>query len=219
MGDKGRVRGGEGNLKENSFMNSSITEAEIFKAVYDIWRPSLFPEVPPSHEFTKPCYNLFPALSPHMSDAAELWSAEQLSSGRGETQGYRTAGAMVLKGHCWKVLAQLQHRVEAQTDHKVQRSRETFLPCDFMQHTASHVSTYGKFRRLLSHQARRAALRAWKRWSLALVVRKSHGFVLTLQYTHDHTSKGYLTEPLVLHSHSLLYPIPQDFPASSLAVF
>lgn len=36
--------------------------------------------------------------------------------------------------------------------------------------------------------------------------------------TYDYTSKGYLTEPVVLHSHSLLYPVPQDFSASSLAV-
>lgn len=82
-GIRGRVGGAEGDLNEKLFysLNSGITEVEIFKAVYDIWRPSLSTEVPPSPEFTEPHYNLFPALSPHTSDAAELWSAEQLSQG------------------------------------------------------------------------------------------------------------------------------------------
>lgn len=36
---------------------------------------------------------------------------------------------------------------------------------------------------------------------------------------YDYVSKGYPTEPVVLHSHSLLYPISQDFCTTSLAVF
>lgn len=95
---KGQMEGGEDDLNENYFIicNSSITEVGIFKAVCDIWRPLLCTEVPPSHRFSELCYDAFPALPPHTSEAAELWSAEQLS------QGGKCTGPAQQEGWCSK---------------------------------------------------------------------------------------------------------------------
>lgn len=119
-------------------------------------------------------YNLFPALSPHMSVAAEPWSAEQLGGeGSAVVPHSRSGDAQkTLLGGTF----QLQPRAEAQGYQKAQQSRQPFLPCDLSQHTSLHVWTHRKFRCLHSHPAWRTALRAWKIWSMALTMRKSNSF-------------------------------------------
>lgn len=81
------------------------------------------------------------SITPHVRRrwAVICWAAE---SGR-ERQWCCTAGVVMLKGHCLKVLAQLQHRDEAQAYHKAQWARQSFLPCDLTQHTVLHVTLTG----------------------------------------------------------------------------
>lgn len=93
--------GGERDLK--SILWSKFWHLGGCKAACHIWRPLLSAEVPPAHKCTELHYDLLPDLSPHMSDAAELRSAEQLSRG-GKRHGTAQQGWWCSKDAAWRYL-------------------------------------------------------------------------------------------------------------------
>lgn len=178
---KWQMEGGEEDLNENYSIvcNSSITEAGIFKAVCDIWRPLLRTEVPPSHGFSELCYNVFPALPPHMSEAAELRSAEQLS------QGGKCIAPAQWEGWCSKGPAERDSpSCRADLSPSLHPAQGAILPWGWTQHTPA--SAHGKLRCLHWQKAWGAAVTASKIWGLVWTAGKSPLF-LSVQTRHHQT--------------------------------
>lgn len=174
---KGQMEGGEEDLNENYFIicNSSITEVGIFKAVCDIWRPLLCTEVPPSHGFSELCYDVFPALPPHTSEAAELWSAEQLS------QGGKCIGPAQQEGWCSKGSAERDSpSCRAELSLSLTPSPGSLSCWETEPLTLLHSSAHGKLR--CPQKAWGAAVRASKIQGLVWAARKNpHSSVCTYE--------------------------------------
>lgn len=156
---KGQVEGGEEALNENYFIicSSSVAEVGTFKAACDIWRPLLCTEVPPAHEFSELCYDVFPAHPPHMSEAAELRSAEQLSQG-GKRSGPAQREGWCSKGPAGRDSPSCSTELEL---HPATKPREPFLP-RIEPSTLLHASAHRKLRCLHSQKAWKSSSKSFK---------------------------------------------------------